>query len=180
MATGNYDARGVWQYGEDDPLYPWSTYMNRGQSSVSQAIAADRARLVELETLPAWLGGDVDRIAGNGWTLAPGYTLRYLKDRVIAVLQGTRVTRIGSSLTLAATTDYPIASGANALPPALRPAVQQEAVGMLYLGSGVGTSCSVRITEAGEITFRPMVAGTFGIGGANVLALPPMTWAVAL
>jgi len=46
---GAPDARGVYQYAEDDELYPWSTYMNRGQASVSAAIAADRARLDDLE-----------------------------------------------------------------------------------------------------------------------------------
>ena len=46
---GGPDARGVYQYAEDDELYPWSTYMNRGQQSVSAAIGDDRARLDDLE-----------------------------------------------------------------------------------------------------------------------------------
>lgn len=46
---GAPDARGVYQYAEDDELFPWSAYMNRGQLSVSDAIGADRARLDDLE-----------------------------------------------------------------------------------------------------------------------------------
>lgn len=40
MATGALDANGVWQYGEDDPLSPFSTFMNLGEASVSAKIAA--------------------------------------------------------------------------------------------------------------------------------------------
>lgn len=39
MATGALDANGVWKYGEDDPLSPFSTFMNLGMNSVSTAIA---------------------------------------------------------------------------------------------------------------------------------------------
>lgn len=40
MATGALDSNGVWQYGEDDSISPWSPYMNLGQGSVSTALAA--------------------------------------------------------------------------------------------------------------------------------------------
>jgi hypothetical protein len=39
MATGALDANGIWQYGEDDLLSPWSAYMNKGMASVSAKIA---------------------------------------------------------------------------------------------------------------------------------------------
>ena len=34
MATDAYDANGVWQYGEDDLLSPWSAHMNKLAASI--------------------------------------------------------------------------------------------------------------------------------------------------
>lgn len=66
MATGAFDGNGVWIYGEDDDVSPFSTYSNLGQNSVSIQFTADRARLASLETGAAnnvLLGIDAD-----GWT----------------------------------------------------------------------------------------------------------------
>lgn len=49
MATGAYDANGIWQYGESDNIAPFSTTLNKLASSASSAITADRARLATLE-----------------------------------------------------------------------------------------------------------------------------------
>jgi hypothetical protein len=49
--NGHNDARGVWQYGENDADALFSDLLNRGQSSVSAAIAADRTRLGNLEAI---------------------------------------------------------------------------------------------------------------------------------
>lgn len=38
MAAGALDARGVWIYGEDDPLSPFSAFMNLGQQSISDLL----------------------------------------------------------------------------------------------------------------------------------------------
>lgn len=47
---GFYDAQGVWQYGESTPAGPlFSDYLNLLADSTSDAIAADRVRLVSLE-----------------------------------------------------------------------------------------------------------------------------------
>jgi hypothetical protein len=40
MAAGALDGQGVWQYGEDDPLSPFSTFMNLLAASASSAVAA--------------------------------------------------------------------------------------------------------------------------------------------
>lgn len=56
MATGALDANGIWQYGEDDSLSPYSPYMNKGQSSVSTQIAADRVSLKARATVTAATG----------------------------------------------------------------------------------------------------------------------------
>jgi hypothetical protein len=40
MAAGALDAQGVWQYGEDDPLSPFSTFLNLLAASVSASLAA--------------------------------------------------------------------------------------------------------------------------------------------
>lgn len=42
MASGYLDEEGVWQYGEDDEISPWSEYMNLGQASVSDQLGAIR------------------------------------------------------------------------------------------------------------------------------------------
>lgn len=49
MATGAYDANGIWQYGESDNIAPFSTTLNKLAGSTSSAITADRSRLATLE-----------------------------------------------------------------------------------------------------------------------------------
>lgn len=49
MATGYYDANGVYRYGESDPIALHSDFMNLGQASTSAAISNDRARISFLE-----------------------------------------------------------------------------------------------------------------------------------
>lgn len=49
MATGAYDANGIWQYGEDDNIALFSDLLKLGTASTSSAFTADRARLATLE-----------------------------------------------------------------------------------------------------------------------------------
>jgi len=49
MATGAYDANGIWQYGEDDNIALFSDLLKLGTASTSAAFTADRARLATLE-----------------------------------------------------------------------------------------------------------------------------------
>lgn len=49
MATGSYDANGIWQYGEDDNIALFSDLLKLGTASTSSAFTADRARLATLE-----------------------------------------------------------------------------------------------------------------------------------
>jgi len=49
MATGAYDANGIWQYGEDDNIALFSDLLNLGTESTSDAFTDDRARLATLE-----------------------------------------------------------------------------------------------------------------------------------
>lgn len=49
MATGYYDANGIWQYGESDPIALFSDLLNLGQASNSAAVSSDRARISFLE-----------------------------------------------------------------------------------------------------------------------------------
>lgn len=49
MATGAYDANGIWQYGEDDNIALFSDLLKLGTASTSSAFTADRARLSTLE-----------------------------------------------------------------------------------------------------------------------------------
>ena len=49
MATGAYDANGIWQYGEGDNIALFSDLLNKSAASVSSAFTADRARLATLE-----------------------------------------------------------------------------------------------------------------------------------
>lgn len=54
--AGFYDANGVWKYGESDSIALFSDTMNKGMTSVSSAISADRTRLTTLETSPSISG----------------------------------------------------------------------------------------------------------------------------
>lgn len=49
MATGSYDANGIYQYGEDDNIALFSDLLNLGTESTSDAFTDDRARLATLE-----------------------------------------------------------------------------------------------------------------------------------
>lgn len=49
MATGAYDANGIWQYGEDDNIALFSDLLNLATESTSDAFTDDRARLATLE-----------------------------------------------------------------------------------------------------------------------------------
>jgi hypothetical protein len=49
MATGAYDANGIWQYGEDDDIALFSDLLNLGQESTSDAFTDDRARITLIE-----------------------------------------------------------------------------------------------------------------------------------
>lgn len=49
MATGAYDANGIWQYGEDDNIALFSDLLKLGTESTSSAFTEDRARLATLE-----------------------------------------------------------------------------------------------------------------------------------
>ena len=49
MATGAYDANGIWQYGEDDDIALFSDLLNLGQESVSDAFTDDRSRITYIE-----------------------------------------------------------------------------------------------------------------------------------
>lgn len=49
MATGYYDANGIWQYGESDPIALFSDLLNLGQDSTSDQFTNDRARISFLE-----------------------------------------------------------------------------------------------------------------------------------
>lgn len=49
MATGYYDAEGVWIYGESDPIALVSDLLNLGENSISDQFTLDRSRLTTLE-----------------------------------------------------------------------------------------------------------------------------------
>lgn len=49
MATGFYDANGIWNYGESDNIAPFSDTLNKLADSTSDAFTSDRARLGTLE-----------------------------------------------------------------------------------------------------------------------------------
>ena len=49
MATGAYDANGIWNYGEDDNIALFSDLLNLATESTSDAFTDDRARLATLE-----------------------------------------------------------------------------------------------------------------------------------
>lgn len=49
MATGNYDANGIWNYGEDDNIALFSDTLNMLAESTSDAFTDDRSRLSTLE-----------------------------------------------------------------------------------------------------------------------------------
>lgn len=49
MATGFYDANGIWNYGEDDNIALFSDTLNKLADSTSDAFTSDRSRLSTLE-----------------------------------------------------------------------------------------------------------------------------------
>lgn len=63
MAAGYYDANGVYQYGESDPIALYSDFMNLGQASVSSQFTNDRARIATLENTVS--GGNTPNVVHN-------------------------------------------------------------------------------------------------------------------
>lgn len=49
MATGSYDANGIWNYGEDDNIALFSDTLNKLAESTSDAFTDDRSRISTLE-----------------------------------------------------------------------------------------------------------------------------------
>lgn len=49
MATGSYDANGIWNYGEDDNIALFADTLNKLADSTSDAFTADRGRISTLE-----------------------------------------------------------------------------------------------------------------------------------
>jgi len=49
MAVGAYDANGIYQYGESDPIALFSDLLNIGQESTSDAFTDDRSRITFIE-----------------------------------------------------------------------------------------------------------------------------------
>lgn len=73
MPAGGYDARGIWQYGEDDPASPFSDTLNLLAESTSVEIGADRARLDALEdggVSTSWTPNFTNATVGNGSLVA--------------------------------------------------------------------------------------------------------------
>jgi hypothetical protein len=71
MSSGFYDANGVYQYGESDPIALFSATLNKGMDSVSDAIGLDRTRLTTLETktTDTWISFTPTL---NSWVLGNG------------------------------------------------------------------------------------------------------------
>lgn len=57
MATGANDQNGIYQYGEDDPVSPFSTLLNKLAGSVSQVVQALRGDVSTLQTTATSLSG---------------------------------------------------------------------------------------------------------------------------
>jgi hypothetical protein len=66
MASGGYDANGIWIYGEDDPASPVSDLLNLLAESTSGAVEDEVARLAALETLTTDVGWNTKALAGTG------------------------------------------------------------------------------------------------------------------
>lgn len=175
---GTTDSNGIYQYAETDTASPFSTLLNLGQQSISTAVASIRARLNALEATPSWAAFTLN----SGWAVASGYNTRVLRDGKIVQVEGTRITRSGSDLTVTGGTaaiDHVFMSGTNVIPSGYRPAVQQEFASVIHLGNGEVVPVRVTMTPTGGMSFRSSLAGTLGQGGANILVIPPMSWAAA-
>ena len=75
MATGPgyFDSEGVWQYGEDDLEVLMSELLNKGQQSVSAALALDRARMDEFTDWTAYPSGHTGFVVGTGGSALTEY-----------------------------------------------------------------------------------------------------------
>lgn len=92
MAEGALDARGIWQYGEDDPASPFSALLNMLAASVSTQIGNDRARLSALENAAqatAWDPAVTGITVGNGSEVAKYATIGDVVDWSYKFVLGT-------------------------------------------------------------------------------------------
>lgn len=89
-AMGYFDTRGIWIYDTTDHVTPISPYMNLGQQSISDALAAQRTALTPINT------GWVDLILNGAVTAVSGFTPQvkrygdvvYMRGRVVRTSTG--------------------------------------------------------------------------------------------
>jgi hypothetical protein len=99
MSAGFYDANGVYQYGESDPIALFSATLNKGMDSVSDAIGLDRIRLTKLELATQPLGNwTIFTPTLNNWVIGNGsVTGRFIKINKTALVKVEVI--IGSTTT---------------------------------------------------------------------------------
>lgn len=107
------------------------------------------------------------------WELAPGNVARWHRQGPRCEIESTIVQRAASTLSISAGTDYTVSA---ALPSALWPSRPVYVNGSIYFGTPIPWLARVTVNTDGTVAFRAETGGTFGVGGANILCVPPMSW----
>lgn len=184
MATGYYDAEGVWIYGENDSIALFSDLLNLGENSISDQFTLDRARITAVE---ANLG---TRYAASSSTARDAHFGVPANDTQRLALQNAGVecirTDLGYVEAYYATYNASTNPG-GATPAGWYPAAGQGVTGGLTRNAtavSIATASSVTLTSGFDIGFATGVTVTAGstpsitvpaTGIYNVSAL--LTWA---
>lgn len=140
MATGALDANGIWRYGEDDPLSPYSGFMDLLADSVSDQIALLRAATQD----SGWIttGWTMNVTGGGTWTpvsVGGWRSLAYRRTGKRLTLNGT-VQKVGAA--------YAANETILTMPTALWPSARSNQSGR-NSNTYISSDGTVKITDAG-------------------------------
>jgi len=181
MATT--DSNGIVFLEETDPISPFHTTINTLQQATSDVVEAINTDITDLTA-------DVAAVAPSTFTNVPYYDAswevydatpsfrpKYFKANGLVFLTSGRITRASTSLAISATADTPFLKIPEGFRPEQAPAEGQVAgMGAIYYGTGAVVPAKVAVQTNGDVTVRPVTAGTLVNGVAHFIEVPPLFW----
>lgn len=148
-------------------------------SSATNPLWVDVAGVFQRHNGTTWQVAGAALISGSwstaaGWGVTTPTAARWHRQGPRGELESAIIQRTGSAISLATGTDYAVASSLPAdLPLPSRPVY---ATGTVYFGTSQPWVVRFTVGVDGSISFRPETGGSFGVGGANAILMPAMSW----
>jgi hypothetical protein len=167
MATGYYDANGIWMYGEDDALSPHSTFMNLGQASVSTEVGLLQAATTEV---PISIGYATDWRAPTTISATPP-TMVQIGNRVKLLVGAVENSATVSFATAGQDDGWTIPVGSRPLTTIILPA-------MVGVTGTLLSAAQILIRPTGVVTLQTVDAFTSAPAGTVLFSFGSAQWEV--